>query len=318
MNRHILSITLGLMVSATAFAQSERQPPNKDADKTEIRVFYLQNIVADEGADMLSTILLDSQDKPKIAVDSRLNALIVHGTQDRLRTIEALLLKLDADAASQQEDAVTRLFRLQHARATAISRLLQTMLTSKAADGHAIRLGVDENSNSIIVSAPEETQSRVSELLQQLDTSAQLRSATPATSLRFEILWIGNGESPSKLPSDISRILTDQAEQLGITTPSVLASAMVSAYVGGEESENRISVRNVKASDGTELDCMAKIAALDEEHFLLDLSLQVGAKSRTSIQTTIRTTLGHPVFVCSTTTSNESSQPTVFVLKLSN
>lgn len=308
MNRLFLASVLALAVTCLAVAQD-----TQDQTKNEIRVFNLKNLRADEAAKLL-TDTLGEQDGESIAVDSRHNALITNSTPNRLQTMEALLLKLDATPAERV--TTTTLYRLQHAPANAVGEVLTMLFEGRQTDA-PFRIGVDERSNSIVVSASLEMHKRIQPLIADLDRKSNQNSEASAFSIRFEVYWIVDGEESTQLPTEIRQVLK-QDDRLGISKPKVLASASVAAYIDGSSRGGRVSLRNIKSSDGSELDCTAMIESLGDQSFKLELQLTAGAKSKTSIQTTVRTSLGHPVFVASTTTSSASDKPTVFVLRISN
>jgi hypothetical protein len=177
-------------------------------------------------------------------------------------------------------------------------------------------LGIDKRTNSIVAMASPRGLQVLKSVLEQLDQKEPKEHAAIAQSIRFEVYWVAEGEESGKLPSAIEQVFSEQAEVLGIAKPMLLASASVGAFIDDDSRRGTISLKGIKASDGSELDCTALITPLEDQSFRFDLRLSVGKESKTSIDTTIRTNLGHPVFVASTTTSNDSSKPTVFVLRI--
>jgi glycine/D-amino acid oxidase-like deaminating enzyme len=147
-----------------------------------------------------------------------------------------------------------------------------------------------------------------------MDQDSEQAAQAPASSIRLEVYWIADGEETTPIPAEIKRVLDEQKEKLDITQPALLARASIAAYVDG--SGPPISLHGIQAHNGSHLDCDALVEALGNGAFRLQLRLVAGTDSKTSIDTSIRTTLGHPLFVASTTTSGQTEKPTVFVVRI--
>ncbi len=301
-----------LVVAATCPALAQKTSDQVQEDTSEIKVFSLMHVPAAEARKLLTDVL-GEQAGEGIAIDARRNAVIAKSTPARLEVMEALLLKLESSPAEPDEQLAV--YPLQHARADAVIKIVEAVLGTLKFERN-FRLGIDERTNSIVAMASPHAHGLIKSVIEKLDRKGNEEGGAIAQSIRFEVYWVAEGEGTGQLPKELERIFSEQADVLGIPKPTLLASASVVAYIDSNSPGGLISLHGIKASDGSQLDCTALITPLEDQSFKFDLRLNVGDKSKTSIQTTIRTNAGHPVFVASTTTSNESNKPTVFVLRI--
>ncbi|WP_425400684.1 secretin N-terminal domain-containing protein [Aeoliella sp.] len=310
MNRLFLIPILSLVMACSALAQMEAKPAKEDS--YEIKIFELQNLPASEAQQLLSAVV-GKQPGESIAVDARRNSVIARGPLDRLQVIEALLLKLDTP--SEQPQATLTVYPLRYIAAEKLLKMVDALLSNSSRVG-TLRLGIDESSNAIIAVATPDEHKVLQSIIEHVDKENDEGSAGSAQSIRLEVFWIAEGEEASKVPAEIAQIISDQNELLGISNPKVLASATVAAYLSEGSTNGPIVLEGIKTSDGRQLDCVANIDYLGEQAFKFGLRLTAYAKTKTSIETTIRAKLGHPVFMASTTTGDDSDKPTVFVLRI--
>ncbi len=309
MNRFLLPMILMALAAGSVQAQ-QADPTYKD----QIKVFYLENLEADAAAKMLKDVLGKS-DGETFTVDPANNKLIANASPKRMALIETILAKLDEPPRNRP--ATLKVYKLKYSQAQEVMKVLSNLFISRE-DMEYVRLGVDEKLNAVVAHGPERAHSEIELLLESLDRPTNQDAEKFAKSLRFEVYWIADGEGTSPIPSEVAQVLSKQGKQLGITKPTVVASASTACYVESGSRNGLISFKNVKASNGAELDCETMISPLNDQSFKLDLRLSAGGELKTSIQTTIRTPLDHWVFVASTTTSGDTAQPTLFVLKVSD
>ena len=155
--------------------------PAADGAEAMIKVFPLANARAADLAKAIRPIL---EGQPIVlAVDERTNSIIAQGSAEQLDIARALITRLDAVEAAAAPGARTqtppKFFALHNAQASDIVRVMRSIL-----EGHPVTIGVDERSNSIIVSAAEKEMEVVAALLQRLDEPAANAAPGRADSLR--------------------------------------------------------------------------------------------------------------------------------------
>jgi hypothetical protein len=92
-----VSIAVGLLLAATDIARAQAPAPSRP--EPSIKVFTLVNAKAHDMATVLVSVIKDG----RVAVDERTNAIILSGDAEALRIAEALIMRLDAEAASKQD-----------------------------------------------------------------------------------------------------------------------------------------------------------------------------------------------------------------------
>jgi type II secretion system protein D len=121
----------------------------------------------------------------RFEVDERTNSIIVAGSGDELRVVEAVLLRLDA---SESRTRVNRVYKLKNADAEQVAIALQEWLRQKreveqTAPGVAspfqqiereVVVVAEINSNSLIVSATPTYYQEITTIVQQLDEQAPM------------------------------------------------------------------------------------------------------------------------------------------------
>jgi type II secretion system protein D len=112
-------------------------------------------------------VLAGRQGRVSITPLIKPNALLLIGREDNVRSVMALIEKLDqpADPASQFQ-----VFRLKHASAAAAQLVIREFLANRTGLGTRALVTVDFRSNSLIVQASPRDLLEVAELVNQLDT----------------------------------------------------------------------------------------------------------------------------------------------------
>jgi type II secretory pathway component GspD/PulD (secretin) len=102
------------------------------------------------------------------APDARTNTILIRGTKQAVDQVATALDNLDQPSPSQleKEPRILRIFKLGQAEAAVTAAIIRSSLT----DAKAASISVDDRTNSLVVSAPENTLNRIAALLDQLDT----------------------------------------------------------------------------------------------------------------------------------------------------
>ena len=163
------SLAEGAQAAATpAAATPAAASPAADGADVMIKVFPLANASASELLKAIRPIL---EGQPiVVAADTRSNSIIAQGRQGPLEIAQALIARLDsvepAGGPRARSETPPKFFALHNAKAADIVRVMRPIL-----EGKAVTIGVDERSNSIIVTAGEKEMEVVAALIQRLDES---------------------------------------------------------------------------------------------------------------------------------------------------
>ncbi len=136
-----------------------------------IELYELKHVGGDAMAAIVTQlydqVLAGRQGRVSITPLIKPNALLLIGREDNVRSVIALIEKLDqpADPASQFQ-----VFRLKHASAAAAQLVIREFLASRTGLGTRALVTVDFRSNSLIVQASPRDLLEVAELVAQLDT----------------------------------------------------------------------------------------------------------------------------------------------------
>lgn len=136
-----------------------------------IEMYQLKHVGGDAMAAIVTQlydqVLAGRQGRVSITPLIKPNALLLIGREDNVRSVVALIEKLDqpVDPASQFQ-----VFRLKHASAAAAQLVIREFLASRTGLGTRALVTVDFRSNSLIVQASPRDLLEVAELLAQLDT----------------------------------------------------------------------------------------------------------------------------------------------------
>ena len=137
------------------------------------RVYELKNATAEE-----AKIILDGYVNEELLVnivaDSRMNTLIVSGTNEELKKIEEIIGTID-------EELLTRTFRIDNAIDDEDMEAIKNMLSIIISDAEN-RVIIDNRQNEIIVKGTREELNKVAELIPKLDKRA--------TQMRIEVKFI--------------------------------------------------------------------------------------------------------------------------------
>lgn len=148
------------------------------------------------------------------------------------------------------EDAEVRIFHLRNSRATAMIPVLQKIL------GDGLRIGADERSNSVVISADEKTAKHVEAMLMNLDApSGEVESGGSLDTLQLRIVWLldgvdgkepahgidvgGGKETEGIVNSDVVDALT----LLGFDAPKVVCQQVATITIEKERGSGQAQFR---------------------------------------------------------------------------
>jgi type II secretion system protein D len=177
--------TLLVAGSRESFAAIEEMLKQLDSDQvvaaTQFRVFRLKHATATTLQPTLTQLFTQrvtrgqTRDPVTILADARANTLIVGASPHDMKLAEALIQQLD-DAEAKPGTALTS-FSLEKGDATQVANTLRTLYQAQGAAAGAVTIGVDERTNTIIVSAGPADVKRIADLIKELD-KAQVTSVS--------------------------------------------------------------------------------------------------------------------------------------------
>ena len=215
--------TLLVAGSREGFAAVEEILKKLDAEDivaaTQFRVFRLKHATATTLQPTLNQLFTQrvtrgqTRDPVTVIADARANTLIVGASPHDMKLAESLIKQLD-EAESKPGSALTS-FTLEKADATQVANTLQTLYQGQAAVAGAapVTIGVDERTNTIVVSAGPADLKRIADLIKQLD-KAQL---TDVSEIRVFTLSYADAAELSQI---LTSTLTNKPQPLTAKSPN--------------------------------------------------------------------------------------------------
>lgn len=309
----LLAVLMSMCVVQATFAQDASGAAEAANAQSQVRIFSLINTDADSAARVIQSALGKAGENEKIVVDERNNSLIMNGAPERLRLVEALLMKLDVMAASTQPHL--EVYVTKNASPRTVVAALADVYQGRPEN---VRLSLDEKNGRIVVLASNAVHDEVKALITDMDQPVEPKKEFgEERSLRFELYWIGEGAELREAPADVTKLLDKMGEKLSLKNPGLLSFVSAACYVkNSSQDRDGVSFENVQGPGATTLDCEATIRILNESEFLLNVVLCAGEEEKTTLQTTIRSRFHHLVFLAASTKNGTTVQPTLFVLKI--
>ncbi len=134
------------------------------------------------------------------------NRLLIASTSTNLVALAAVVEMLDTPSANGLDSF--RIFKLEHADAATLQRLLAELTPAQARPDERATLSVDDRSNSLIATGTEKTLAVVARLVEQLDADL------PAGLQGIRILTLQHAEAQA-LAAALQRLLDERARQRG-------------------------------------------------------------------------------------------------------
>jgi Skp family chaperone for outer membrane proteins len=127
------------------------------------------------------------------------------------------------------ENAETRIFALKYSKLPEVSRVLGEIVGDRG-----MRIAGDERTNSLVVSADQNTMGIVQALLEQLDNSpGGMAEVVPFGTLQLRIMWFVDGvEGSVPDESQVSPQVLAALRQLGLDNPPVVCQQVTTLTLG--------------------------------------------------------------------------------------
>ena len=164
------------------------------------------------------------------------NAVLVVGWGESMDSVVSLIAKLDTPVAPESQFAV---FRLAHARATAVQQTIQQFFLNRQGLGPSVVAVADVRSNSVIVYAAPRDMAEVSRLVESVDVQEsnvvqQARILPLEHSLASDLAStlqaaIAAARGDASAPSTVLELLTIDPTGRQLLKTGVLASVQVTA-----------------------------------------------------------------------------------------
>ncbi|MGB2824170.1 MAG: secretin N-terminal domain-containing protein, partial [Phycisphaerae bacterium] len=213
--------TLLVAGSRESFAAVDEMLKKLDADEivaaTQFKVFRLKNATATTLQPTLTQLFTQrvtrgqTRDPVTIIADARANTLIVGASPHDMKLAESLITQLD-DAEAKGGTAL-KSFTLEKADATQVANTLQTLYQAQGAAAGAVTIGVDERTNTLIVSAGPTDLKRIEDLIKQLD-KVQLTSVT-----EIRVFTLNHADA-AELAQVLTSTLTNKPAPLTAASPN--------------------------------------------------------------------------------------------------
>jgi hypothetical protein len=284
-------------------------------------VFRLQYIQPDWALMTIQSMLGKTRDdappnvgrvSPRLAVDNRMNRLIVFADTPTRQMIEALLLKLD-QPEQQAQNAKPRLLsiHLNFADPSNVEAALHRLSLD------SVECYADQRTKTLIVKGPEEAMAQVATLVKKLDIAPP--GEQPREGVLLRIVWLVDktltGPDAAPIPEDWKTPIEHLRKQLGFGELQMATQMVVSLDpVDGAQFE---STASAKLKQGWVLQASGRMSQKvpGETQLRLQLSAQAeGAKDNLcKLDTTCSGALQWQPMILGMTMVN--SQPSVFVIQ---
>jgi len=294
-------------------------------EEREVHVFRLQYAQASSALDAIQSLLgLTEQDlarkplanagqKPRFAIDTRLNRLIAFVDEPERRAVEALLRKLD-QPQEQAGGTVSRLkiFRLRHARADDVESAIQKLSLDKG----IVASYADARTNTLYVTGNEEAIADLGTLIDRLDVPTI--ASKPRENVALRVVWLvdktlaGNDAAP--VPSDWKDSIERLRKQVDVGELR-MATQLVITFNPAAGARFRATAE-AKLKQLATLTVEGTYTQKGEPQLQLELNARYEANEPhiCNVQTTCSGALQWQPVILGATTFN--SQPSVFVIQL--
>lgn len=279
--------------------------------KTEIKIFHLQHLKANEAVGLISELF--PGESSRFAADTRTNNLIATGDNETLTRVEAILLRLDEEPEPKKKQSAVRAIKLKRVH----PKVAQAMLSQM---GIELRAYADERTNTLFVDADAKSIEQVLQLVEILDAPDPGAEAAPppATDFSIRIVWLleGHQEGTSPIPEDLRESADALRKTMGLDELRTAAQMVVRAdsVEGGQfDSTGTLKLDKEKL---VSLHCRGSIfqAGRKESTVRMDIFASDGKSQICKLETTCRAlTQGKPIILGSTPIESQAS---VFVIQL--
>lgn len=162
MTRLINSVWASLLLVALLLAIPSR---GYCQDGQGFEVIALEFVDAEEIHELV--VGLAQGDAPRIVVDRRLNRIYAQGHPNSIKMLRQLVAEVDIAKPKTETNSQIKIFQLAHAAAQDVALVIGNLATRQQAD--SLRLSVDENANSLIVSGTQAELDVLEKLIARID-----------------------------------------------------------------------------------------------------------------------------------------------------
>lgn len=222
--RNLIALAIVSVVCHSAAAQ-QAQPdaPANNAEPSEVRVFALQYMAANEAAEVTLQLMNPQHSTLKLAPDQRTNSLIASGDPKALQVVEAVLQRLDI-APAKEEQKTLRAYRIDDNEKTAL-RILQSVLDQGAR--------VEQDKDAILVYGSNGVHDKVTAVLGELTKNAPEDSVD---TYYIHVVWIVGTQEANRdwklqpIPAGLKSLVEQKlAPRLGLNEPAMVGQILVRA-----------------------------------------------------------------------------------------
>lgn len=308
-----MSLLFSIMGTLVAPAQGV-PPSNRQGPQTDVRVFPLQHVPAQEAAMQVQQIM--GHPDTKVAVDSHTNALIVATTAEKLAQIEALLPQLDRPSQAVQERR-TYYVELPAPPSPQLISAAQMALQGE----RSVLSAVDR---TLVVLGEERDYLRVQELVER--TARNRLPGQQPLQVTFYLLGASLDPKGTSKGSDLPLGLKEVAQALtesGFFNARLRAPLVVYTNTGGE----RFHLNGGAGAD--EISVRGEVASLDGETVQLSVDLAINSMIRTpsapsaepgaglQLRTAVKAKMGEYVALVASPTRAVDMEAVIIVLRVS-
>jgi type II/III secretion system protein len=312
----------GIAVSTAALAadQENAKPAVKssaagvEAHPLVLKIFRLQNMRAESALKIVGKLLQPNElaggESVRFAVDEAGNSLIASGKPETLRTVEALIMRLDVRSGSGVSEPQTRIFEFRYVDPHEVQNAVRQLgLTGLTTFPHS-------PTKALIVNGRRDAIDRVDKLVRFLDAPPPESRAADAS---IRVVWLvdkslATDETPP-LPSDLVDAVAGLRKKMGIGELR-LATQMTANIASTGDSHFDLSGTAVQKFHLEMIGTLTRNGA--ESRLNVDFSATRGDRNGQRPMCSLNTTCsglvpGRPVIVGMTTVN---SQPSVLVIEL--
>ncbi len=200
------------------------------------------------------------------------------------------------------ENGQVKMYSLAYSPAREAAHTIESLFGSQA-----LRVGVDERTNTLVVYAKPDSIAALDALLERLDRQAAPTNAADKSkqsaiaaprSLLLRVFWLADGlpEGAGQKPADfLPKSVLLATNKLGLEAPQLVTQTVNSLALGREEAAGfSTNVPAVLLGQPVGLNCEGKLKLVSEDRVQLEMGVNVGGPSvNCQLKGSLATPLGH-------------------------
>ncbi len=272
----------------------------KPIEAPTIKVFTLRFVDAAEVVGTLEALLPGNE--LRITADVRSNSVLVSGSEEQLKIVEALLLKLDDSDATQTKNngPVFEVMAVRPANADSIQQAVRIV------GGRDLRVTFDPRASRLLVSGDEAGVERLRQLIKVLDVPRP----PIAEPVKVRVIWLTTDKSAAEPGPHLAKVI-QSLDRVGIKGLRQKAQVMANVTEPGSD----FSVRGVVGEE-TQISVTGNREGDSLEPARLDVSIEINRSNKQppiDLSATVTLGVGQMVVLGATPTGEGQS---VFVVEL--